>query len=43
VETDTVRGGFQGQCVTAGMVTFQARVAASLGMRDMPYVPAGRS
>jgi hypothetical protein len=37
IETDTVRGGFQGQQVTQEMVAFQARVAASLGMRDTPY------
>jgi Taurine catabolism dioxygenase TauD, TfdA family len=43
VETDTVRGGFQGQHVTEDMVVFQSRVAASLGMRDMPYIPAGTS
>jgi hypothetical protein len=40
VETDTVRGGFQGRHVTAEMVAFQARAAASLGMRDRPYAVA---
>lgn len=40
VETDTVRGGFQGQAVTPAMVAYQARAAAALGMRDTPYRPA---
>lgn len=33
----TVRGGFKGQGVTAAMMAWQARAAASLGMRDTPY------
>jgi hypothetical protein len=37
VETNTVRGGFKGQNVTPEMCAYQARVAASLGMRDTPY------
>jgi hypothetical protein len=37
VETNTVRGGFQGTAVTAGMVAYQTRVARSLGMHETPY------
>ncbi len=37
VETDTVRGGFQGRAVSPALVAWQARAAASLGMKDTPY------
>ncbi|HVY18212.1 MAG TPA: TauD/TfdA family dioxygenase [Rhodopila sp.] len=41
VETNTVRGGFQGLRITAEIVAYQARAAQALGMRDTPYrVPA---
>lgn len=39
VATNTVRGGFQGQHITPAMVDWQARAAASLGMKDTPYYP----
>ena len=38
VETNTVRGGFQGQHVTAAMVAYQSRIAASLGMAETSYL-----
>jgi Taurine catabolism dioxygenase TauD, TfdA family len=37
VAPNTVRGGFKGRGVTPEMRAYQARVAASLGMRDTPY------
>jgi hypothetical protein len=36
-ETNTVRGGFQGQNVTQALRAYQARAAAALDMRDTPY------
>lgn len=38
VETNTVRGGFQGQHVTAEMVAYQTRAAAALGLHETPYL-----
>jgi len=32
-----VRGGFKGRQVTPELLAYQARAAASLGMRDIPY------
>jgi hypothetical protein len=37
VAPGTVRGGFMGRGVTPEMQAWQARAAASLGMRDTPY------
>lgn len=37
VEPGTVRGGFKGRQVTPELLAYQARAAASLGMRDIPY------
>lgn len=37
VEPGTVRGGFKGRGVTPEMLAYQARAAASLGMRNIPY------
>ena len=37
VAPGTVRGGFKGRGVTPEMQAWQARAAASLGMRDTPY------
>jgi hypothetical protein len=37
VAPGTVRGGFQGRAITDAMRAWQARAAASLGMRDTPY------
>lgn len=37
VERGTVRGGFKGRNVTPELLAYQARAAASLGMRDIPY------
>lgn len=37
VERGTVRGGFKGRQVTPELLAYQARAAASLGMRDIPY------
>ena len=37
VAPGTVRGGFKGRGVTPEMLAWQARAAASLGMRDTPY------
>jgi hypothetical protein len=37
VAPGTVRGGFKGRGVTPEMRAWQARAAASLGMRDTPY------
>ena len=36
-EPGTVRGGFKGRAVTPELLAYQARAAASLGMRDIPY------
>jgi hypothetical protein len=40
VESNTVRGGFQGQAITQELIAYQARAAADLGMTDTPYLPA---
>ena len=37
IEPGTVRGGFKGRGVTPELLAYQARAAASLGMRDIPY------
>jgi hypothetical protein len=37
VAPGTVRGGFKGRGVTPEMLAYQARAAASLGMRNIPY------
>ncbi len=37
VDTNAVRGGFQGQNVTAEMVAYQSRAARALGLRETPY------